>query len=313
MKAVISTTAGVQVAERPQPKPAAHEILVRVQAIGMNRADLAALREPRDQVMGMEWAGEVVEAGAEVKGMLPGDRVMCTGTGAYAEFAVADAQRCAVLPDHISWEHGASLMLGLQTMHDALVTHGGLNASSTVLMQGGASCMGIIGMQLARQLGAGKILGTSRNAEHRARLLEFGCDVAIDSSAANWEAAVLEATGGLGASIVVDQIAGEAINNCMAATAINGRIVNVGRLGGAFAKFDLNLHALRRLHFVGVTFRTRSREEIRTLNAAMKRDALPHLAAIKVPVAAHFDFARINDALACQADAQHFGKVVLTV
>jgi len=143
--------------------------------------------------------------------------------------------------------------------------------------------------------------------------LDYGCDVAIDSSAPNWEDAVLEATGGAGASIVVDQIAGEAINNCMAATAINGRIVNVGRLGGAFAKFDLNLHALRRLHFVGVTFRTRSRDEIRTLNAAMKRDAMAHHSAIKVPVAARFDFAHINDALACQADAQHFGKVVLTV
>jgi NADPH2:quinone reductase len=173
--------------------------------------------------------------------------------------------------------------------------------------------MGLIGMQLARQLGAGKILGTSRNAEHRSRLLDYGCDVAIDSSLPNWEAGVLEATGGTGADIVVDQIAGEAINNCMAATAINGRIINVGRLGGATAKFDLNLHALRRLSFVGVTFRTRSRDEIRTLNAAMKRDAMAHLAAIKVPVAAQFDFARIKDALACQADAQHFGKVMLVV
>ncbi|MBC7435892.1 MAG: zinc-binding dehydrogenase [Bdellovibrionales bacterium] len=313
MKAVISTQAGVQVVERPQPKAAAHEIVVRVKAIGMNRADLAALKDPRDQVMGMEWAGEVVETGADVTGMKPGDRVMCTGTGAYAEFAVADAQRCAVIPDAVPWEHAASLMLGLQTMHDALVTHGRLDATRTVLMQGGASCMGLIGMQLARQLGAGKILGTSRNPEHRQRLIDYGCDVAIDSSVPNWEAAVLEATGGQGANITVDQIAGEAINNCMAATAINGHIINVGRLGGATAKFDLNLHALRRINFVGVTFRTRSREEIRTLNEKMLRDAMPHLAAIKVPVAAQFEFARINDALACQADAQHFGKVLLRV
>src|SRR5438034_6510655 len=145
MKAIISTPQGPRVTDRDTPEPAPHEVLVRVASIGMNRVDLLALRDPKDQVMGMEWAGEVMKAGSAVDSLQPGDSVMCTGTGAYAEFAVADALRCVRLPPAIASEKGASMLLGLQTMHDAIVTHGRLAKGDSVLFQGAASCMGIIG------------------------------------------------------------------------------------------------------------------------------------------------------------------------
>src|SRR5205823_4283814 len=184
-----------------------------------------------------------------VDSLQPGDSVMCTGTGAYAEFAVADALRCVRLPPAIASEKGASMLLGLQTMHDAIVTHGRLAKGGSVLFQGAASCMGIIGMQMAKVLGAAVVAGTSRNAAHRAELLAFGCDAAIDSTQPSWHQKVLEATGGLGANITVDQVSGEAVNEALAATAIRGTLVNVGRLGGASAAFDFNLHALRRISY----------------------------------------------------------------
>ena len=311
MRALLSTTSGVKLADIAPPMPGPQDILVSVKAIGMNRIDLAALRDPRNQVIGMEWAGEIVELGPQVKKFRVGDRVMCTGSGAYAEFAVADAERCCPVPEGMSWESAASLLLGLQTMHDALVTQGGFVKESSVLIQGAASCMGLIGMQMAAWMGASTVIGTSRNPAHRSELKKFGCDVAVDSSLPGWHQAVLEATRGKGASIVVDQVSGEAINECMAAAAIGGTVVNVGRLAGASGAFDFNLHALRRLSYVGVTFRTRSPEEVRTLNARMKADVVTLLPAITVPLAGRFGFDQARDALACLADSRHLGKVVL--
>lgn len=312
MKAVISTTQGVRILDRDQPRPAPHEVLVQVESIGMNRIDLVALRDPKGQVIGMEWSGEVVDAGSQVDALRVGDKVMCTGAGAYAEYAVADALRCVRLPPAVSSEKGAAMLLGLQTMHDALATHGGLKAGQSVLIQGAASCMGLIGMQMARLLGARCVLGTSRNPQHRAELAGFGCDVAVDSSQPAWHKAVLESTAGEGARITVDQVSGEAVNECLAATAIGGVLVNVGRLAGANAPFDFNLHALRRISYIGVTFRTRSRDEIRALNLKMADDMLVDLASIRVPIAGRFAFGQIDAALKALAAPDHLGKIVLS-
>jgi|SRR5690554_5566980 len=311
MKALISTMAGVEVADVAQPTPGPQEILVKVKAIGMNRIDLVALRDPKDQIIGMEWAGEVAEVGSQVEEFKVGDRVMCTGSGGYAQFAVADADRCYRVPDGMAWETASSLLLGLQTMHDALVTQGGLRAGGTVLIQGATSCMGLIGMQLAKALGASCVMGTSRSSLHLPTLHAYACDVPVDTSEAGWPEAVLEATKGGGASIVVDLVSGAATNQCMAAAAIGGRIVNVGRLGGARAEFDFNLHALRRLSYIGVTFRTRSRDEIRVLNANMRRDVDGLLSTINLPVAACFDFDKAADALTFLSSSRQLGKVVL--
>jgi NADPH2:quinone reductase len=311
MKAVVSTAEGVRVQEREVPIPATGEVLVRVEAIGMNRIDLLAVREPRNQVIGMEWAGKVAAVGPQVDTLQVGDRVMCTGAGAYAEYATADAHRCVQLPASVSSEQGAAMLLGLQTMHDALVTRGKLQPGNSVLIQGAASCMGLIGMQMAKLLGASMVLGTSRNARHRDELSQYSADAAVDSSQPGWYKSVLSATSGIGADITVDLVSGEAINECIAATAIGGTIVNVGRLAGKSASFDFNLHALRRIAYVGVTFRTRSRDEIRELNRSMREDMLPRLEAIRVPLAARFDFGRIDDALKQLAEPDHMGKVLL--
>src|SRR5690606_21481554 len=184
------------------------------------------------------------------------------------------------------WETASSLLLGLQTMHDALVTQGGLRTGSTVLIQGATSCMGLIGMQLAKALGASCVMGTSRSSIPMSTLHAYGCGVRGATSEAGWPEAVLEATNEKGASIVVDLVSGEDTNQCMAAAAIGGRIINVGRLGGARAEFDFNLHALRRLSYMGVTFRTRSRDEIRVLNTRLRLDGAAPFYTTHLPVAA---------------------------
>jgi NADPH2:quinone reductase len=314
MKAFIVTSDGLRPADRPRPVPKPSEILVRTRAIGVNRIDLHSLTAPAEQIIGMEWSGEVVEVGAECRGFSVGDRVMGTGPAAYAEYVVTDYGRAAPIPKtEINWAEAAASMLGLQTMHDALVTRGRLRPGHTVLMQGAASVMGLIGMQIAQVLGAKLVLGTSGNAERRGKLKEFGCAVAIDSSQDDWSRKVLEATNGSGADIVVDNVSGPAFNQCMAAAALEGRLVNVGRLGGATAAFDFNLHALRRLEYIGVTFRTRSVEQVRALNSLMLGDLRQMLSegGPRVPIAGRFAFDDAARALETLRRSEHFGKLVL--
>ena len=118
------------------------------------------------------------------------------------------------------------------------------------------------------------MIGTSRDAGRRARLKDFGADMAVDPGDPAWPDAVAEATGG-GVDLIVDQVSGGVANDNMKAARVLGRIVNVGRLGGFSGDFDYDLHALKRIQYIGVTFRTRSIEEVREINRNMRADLWP--------------------------------------
>ena len=315
MKAIVSTPEGARLADAPMPQPQAHEILVRVKAASLNRADLAGLAAKDGKVIGMEWAGEVVQAGADSGPYQPGDRVMCTGAGAFAEYAVTDGGRASMIADAgMAYEEATVLTLALQAMHDALVTHGRLARGDAVLIHGASSGVGLMGLQIARLLGAGTVIGTSANAERRARLAEFGADTALDPAQPGWHQRVLDATGGKGADVIVDQVTGPQFAETLQSAAIGARIVNLGRLGGASGAFDFQLHALRRLSYIGVTFRTRSVDEVRRLNAAMLGDLGAAIAdrRLKLPIDSRFALADAGAALARMGANRHFGKIVLT-
>jgi NADPH:quinone reductase len=316
MKAIVSTPAGAQLADVSVPQPQANEILVRVKAASLNRADLAGLAAKDGKVIGMEWAGEVVEAGPQAGGYKPGDRVMCTGTGAYAEYAVTDGGRACKIPDaSVPYEEATVLTLALQAMHDALVTHGRLARGNDVLIHGASSGVGLMGLQIARLLGARAVIGTSTHAARRAKLAEFGADLALDPGQTTWVQQVLDTTGGKGVDVIVDQVTGKQFAQTMQTAALGGRIVNLGRLGGAGGEFDFQLHALRRLSYIGVTFRTRSVEEIRVLNARMLEDLGAAIAErhLRLPIDKVFPLADAAAALARMNANEHFGKIVLSV
>jgi NADPH2:quinone reductase len=172
-----------------------------------------------------------------------------------------------------------------------------------------------MGLQIAKLKGARLVMGTSTNAARRARLAEFGADRAIDTSRPDWPDEVLAATGGKGVDLIVDQVSASVANGNMKAAAVLGRIVNVGRLGGAKGEFDFDLHALKRIAYIGVTFRTRSVEEVRAIVAAMRADLWPHVESGKLalPIDKTFPLAEAPAALAHMLANQHFGKIVLTV
>ena len=322
--AVLAEGGGLEIRDVPKPQPKPNEVLVRVRAAGLNRADLLMSSGHKHgnlggagAVAGLEWAGEVAEVGREVTALKPGDRVMCSGSGAYAEYAVTDWGRASKVPAsaNMSFETAATLPIALQTMHNAVVTAGRLRKGESVLIQGASSGVGLMGLQIAKLMGAKLVIGSSTNAERRARLNEFGADLAIDSSDPGWADKVLEATGGKGVDLIVDQISASVANQNMKAAAVLGRIVNVGRLGGFKGEFDFDLHALKRIDYIGVTFRTRSLDEIREIGRRMRDDLWPAVedGTLHLPIDRTFPLDEASEAQAHMRRNAHFGKIVLTV
>jgi NADPH2:quinone reductase len=322
MKAGVASPNGVVVGDVPQPRPKPNEVLVKVKVACLNRADLTTARGlPHGpgggigQPIGIEWAGEVVETGAEVKDIWPGERVMCSGTGGYAEYAVTDWGRVCPMPDGMSFEVAATLPVALMTLHNALVTAGRLKRGESVMIQGASSGVGLMGLQIAKLLGAGLVIGTSTNDERRAKLKDYGADLAVDTRDPAWPEQVLKATGGKGVNLTVDMLSGPVVNQTMKATALLGRIVNVGRLAGQKAEFDFDLHALRRIDYIGVTFRTRTVEEVREISKAMRADLWDAVKAgkLKLPIDKSFPLDEVPAAHARMRENKHFGKILLTV
>ena len=267
-------------------------------------------------VPGIEYVGEVVAVGDEVPNAKPGDRVMCSGASGWAEYAVADWGRTVPLPaNNMTWAQASTLPVALQTMHNAAVTAGRFKAGESIMIQGASTGVGLMGLQIAKALGAKLVVGSSTNPERRARLTEFGADLAVDSTDEGWVDQVLDATNGEGVDLIVDQISGYAANANLAATKILGRIVNVGRLGGFTGDFNFDLHAMRRIDYIGVTFRTRSVAEVRDIVAAMKDDLWDAVEAgdLSLPIDSEYALDDAAEAVAYMKANKHFGKIVLNL
>src|ERR1700722_10178820 len=237
MKAYVYGANGAEIADVAKPAPKGAQVLVRVRACGLNRADLGMTKGQAHgsaggagTVLGMEWAGEVAELGPDAKGVKVGDRIMGSGGAAFAEYTLADHGRLFRTPSNMNFEDAATLPVALTTMHNAVVTNGALQLGQSVLIQGASSGVGLMAMQIAKLKGAGIVIGSSTDAMRRGRLKQFGADLAVDSSDPGWVDQVLEATGGEGVDLIVDQVSGPVANQNLKATRIKGRIVNVGRL-----------------------------------------------------------------------------------
>lgn len=318
MRAAVATERGLATREIPRPEPKAGEVLVRVRHAGLNRADLggaAFVAGAPPAVPGMDFAGEVAAIGAGVTSVKVGDHVMGAGARSYAEYVATDSERVMPVPAAMSGPQAGATMIALLTMHNALVTIAGLRAGESVLVQGATSGVGLMAMKIAKERGAKLVIGTGRDAGRLAKLKDWGADVAIDLGNADWTKQVLATTGDRGVDVVIDQVSGKLVTPLMGATAILGRIVNVGRLGGAVEAFDFNLHALRRLSYIGVTFRTRSLEEIREINRRARADLGAALAAgtLNLPVERTFPLDEAQAAQDMMRANRHFGKIVLEI
>ena len=323
MRAVTVIESGVEILEVDTPSPKDEEVLVKVHACGLNRADLVVAdggahgsAGGNGTIVGMEFSGEIVKCGENVKNLSIGDRVMCSGASAWAEYAIADHGRAIKIPDNnMDFITASSLPIALATMHNAIVTIGNFVKGQTILIQGASSGVGLMGLQLAKHLGAKLVIGTSTKKEKFGRLKSIGADLVVNSKDTNWVEEVLRSTNNEGVDLIIDQLSGYTMNENMKATKFKGIIVNVGRLAGGNAEFNCDLHALRRINYRGVTFRTRSISEIRDVYSRMWADCsdLVIKGKLSLPVDKVYQFNDVEDALSCMRDNQHFGKLILKI
>jgi NADPH2:quinone reductase len=321
MKAYVYGANGAAITEVAKPIPTDTQVLVRVRACGLNRADLGMTKGHAHggaggvgTVLGMEWAGEIAEVGPKAKGVKVGDKVMGSGSAAFAEYTLADHGRLFRTPSNMNFEEASTLPVAVTTMQNAVVTVGALQGGQTVLIQGASSGVGLMALQIAKLKGARLVIGSSTDAMRRGRLKEFGADMAVDSSDPGWVDQVLQATAGEGVDLIVDQISGKVASQNLKATKIKGRIVNVGRLGGTHADFNFDLHAARRINYIGVTFRTRTMEEIREIFGEVRKDIWPAVESrkLQLPIDKVFAFDDIGKAFEHMEGNKHLGKIVVT-
>ena len=322
MKAYVYGASGAAITEVAKPSPKGTQVLVRVHACGLNRADLGMTKGHAHgsaggagTVLGMEWAGEIAEVGPDARGVKPGDKVMGSGSAAFAEYTLADHRRLYRTPSNMNFEEACTLPIAISTMHNAVVTVGGLQPGQTVMIQGASSGVGLMALQIAKLKGASLVVGSSTDATRRGRLKQFGADLAVDSGDPGWVDQVLQATSGEGVDLIVDQVSGKVANQNLKATRIKGRIVNVGRLGGTHADFNFDLHAARRINYIGVTFRSRTIEEIREIFDEVRKDIWPAVESrkLQLPIDKVFAFDDIGKAFEHMEANKHLGKIVVTL
>lgn len=281
MRAIIrdDKAAAPELEEKEVARPVAGpgELLVRIHAAGLNRAQLPRPGGSGHEVHplgipGGELSGVVVEVGAGVSGFAVGDRVMALASGSYAQYAAFDHRLAIHVPPSIDLLTAAGLPSWYMTAHNAVVTEGALRSGETLLVQGATSGVGVAAAQIARCLGSAKVIGVARSAEKLAQLDAFD-DTLV--SEAGWDEQVRSLTEGKGVDVIVDLVGGGALGANLRAAALGGRIVAVGRLGGSSDELDLNMLARKRIRLLGVSFRTRTMEQRADIARGFERDVLP--------------------------------------
>jgi NADPH2:quinone reductase len=305
----------------PDPIPGPGEILLRIRATGLNRADLGQRQGAYPAqtgtggfaIAGLEAAGEVAELGPGVAGLAVGDRVMATCSGGYAELTTVHHRLAVAIPSALSFEEAASLPVAVMTEHDAIVTNGRLARGESVLINAASSCVGVVAIQVARLMGAGRVLATSTSDVKLEALAPLGVDVGINTQREKLANAVLAATDGKGADVIVDHVGASQFADSIKSLALRGRLVSVGRLGGRVTELDLDFLALRRISLVGVTFRTRTLEERIAIADRMKADLLPALAdgSLRPVIDRVFPLTEALEAQRYMTTNAQIGKIVL--
>jgi putative PIG3 family NAD(P)H quinone oxidoreductase len=326
MKAVVFASKGgpevVEWRDAPDPRPQRGEVLVRVRASAMNRADLLQRRglyppPPgwREDVPGLELAGEVEAVGDGVTAWRPGDRVMAIASGeAHAELAVAHERMLVPVPGNLSWEEAGALMEAGLTSHDALFTLGALRPGWPVLVHAAGSGVSTAAIQIAKAAGA-TVIGTSRTADklERARALGLDHGVLVGKEEPRFAAEVKKLTGGRGVPLVLDFVGAPYVAENLGSLATGGRVVVIGVMGGPKAQVDLGKLLALRATMIGTTLRMRPLEEKIAATQSFARDVLPLVASgrVKAIVDSTIPMSGAREAHERMERNESFGKLVL--
>jgi putative PIG3 family NAD(P)H quinone oxidoreductase len=308
----------------PVPEPGPGELLLRVKATALNRADLYQLKGLYQTektaggtltIAGLEAAGEVSGIGKNVSGYKIGDRIMGMCPGGYAEFTTIDQRLAMRVPERLSWEEAATIPVAYMTEYNALIMNAHLQAGETVFVNAASSGVGVAAVQIAKFFGAKMVIGTASTPAKLAALRALGMDVGINYRTENFADAVLAATGGAGTDVIIDHVGASSLKENLRCMALKGRLVNVGRLGGGTGELDLELLAYKRLQLIGVTNRTRTLDERGAIARGVVSDLLPALrdGQLKPVIDRVFPLYRASEAQAYMASNAQVGKIVLNV
>jgi NADPH2:quinone reductase len=328
MRAVVIARPGgpevLELREVERPAPGTEQVLVRVRATAINRADLLQRRgrypappgAPAD-IPGLELAGEIAALGPGASLWQPGDRVFgIVGGGGNAEYAVMHERTLARIPDRLSWTEAAAVPEVFITAHDALVTQARVRPSERVLIHAVGSGVGLAAVQLARAVGAVPY-GTARTADKIARARELGLadGVTVESDLAVIGERAMHWTANQGVEVVLDLVGGDYLAASARAAAPKGRIMLIGTVAGATATLPLGLVLGKRLTIRGTVLRARPLEEKILATRAFADQVVPLLERdlVRPVIDAVFPLTGIAEAHARVETNATFGKVVLEV
>ncbi len=308
----------------PDPEPSRGEVLVRVHAAALNRADLLQRRGlyppppgVREDRPGMELAGEVAAVGEGVSAWKPGDRVMAITAGeAQAELCLVHERMLLPVPAGLSHEQAGALPEAGITSHDALFTLGGLRPGAAVLVHAVGSGVASVAIQIARASGA-TVIGTSRTPAKLERARELGLEhgILVQGEPPRFADEVRRLTGGHGTPLVLEFVGAPYLPEDLAAVSTGGRVVVIGTMAGARAQLDLGTLMRARASVIGTVLRPRPLEEKVAASRAFGRDVLPLVAAgrVRPVVDVVLPLEAAREAHERMEHNQSFGKIVLAV
>jgi len=306
--------------QRPIPTPQDDEIVIRVAAAGVARADLLQRQghypppKGASDIPGLDVAGTVYSLGAAARNWQVGDAVCAIlSGGGYAEYCAVPAIQVLPIPQGWTFVEAATLPENLFTVYDNLVTRGGLRASETILIHGGSSGIGTMAIMLALAKGAHP-LATAGTAEKCVACLQLGAEHAINYKELDFVAEVRKLTQGHGVNLILDMVGGSYLDRNLDALAVEGRLVIVATQGGRSATLDIGKLLLKRLRVMGSTMRARPSEAKGKVATALFSDIWPLLPAkdhIRPIIDSTFPLSEACRAHERMESGAHIGKVVL--
>jgi len=304
----------LRLGEAETPRPGPGQILIRVEAAGVNRPDviqrLGFYPPPpgAPPTLGLEVAGEVIEGAGRWK---VGDKVCALlGGGGYAQFAACDARHALPIPKGLSATQAAGLPETVFTVYANVFEGGSLRAGETLLVHGATSGIGVTAIQMGKAAGA-KVIATSRGRDKAEQARELGADLSIDVTTEDFETLAKEAGG---VDVVLDMVGGAYFAKNLAALNTGGRIVYIAALGGGSIELPIGAMMQKRATITGSTLRPRGADEKARLAGEVERVVWPWIEAGKVKSVIDHTFPLADAAKAhTLMDQPHLGKIVLTI